>query len=175
MGRPAGTRLLTAFGDAPEEILSGLHGAFDRFESALQQQQDHWLAPPAEGRWSPAQVTEHVLIVNEGVARIVALLLSGKPLRPGGSAPGETVDGRRVAPAGLEPGEGQAWEELQGRWVGSRAALVALGNRVSQADLSRTFHHPFLGEIDAHDWLRMATYHTRHHRRQLEERLPAGS
>jgi DinB superfamily len=167
--------MLTAFGETPEQILAELNRAFDRTEASILEQQDHWLQQPAEGRWSPAQVTEHVLIVNEGVAGIVKLLLSDKPLRPGSGTPGEMVGGKRVAPAGLEPGEGSEWAALQARWNDSRAALMALGEQAQGADLSRRFFHPFLGDIDVHDWLRMATYHTRHHRRQLEERLPAGA
>jgi|GEM_PF-1673850 len=167
-----GTRVLTAFGETPEQIRTELHKALGRFEETLRQEQAHWLAAPAEGRWSPAQVTEHVTIVNEGVARILNLLLSDKPLRNVPAEPGRTQDGKRLAPAALEPGEGQPWAELHPRWQASVSLLDEAVSRLGGADLSRRYSHPFLGPIDAHDWARMVTYHTRHHRRQLTEGQP---
>jgi hypothetical protein len=167
-----GTPALAAFGGTPAEIQAELHNALDRFLSSIPEQQDHWLVSPAEGRWSPAQVTEHVLIVNEGVSGIVALLLSDKPLRPVMGTPGEMVNGKRLAPAGLEPGAGMSWEELEPRWQANRAVLSGLAARLADADLSRRYFHPFLGELGAQDWTRMATVHTRRHRRQLAEGRP---
>ena len=79
------------------------------------------------------------------------------------------IGGRRVSPERLEPGSGLAWADLAGRWQAACERLNAVSARLQDADLSRRYAHPFLGEIDAHDWLRMATFHTRHHRKQLEE------
>ncbi|WP_407539457.1 DinB family protein [Deinococcus radiomollis] len=173
--RASGTRMLTAFGETPAQIQAELHKAFGRFEAAIPDHQGHWLTSPAEGRWSPAQVTEHVLLVNENVARIVALLLSDTPLRAGPAVPGQTLDGKRLAPAGLEPGEGLPWDALEPRWQASRAVLDGVAARLEGADLTRRYFHPFLGEIDAHDWTRMVTFHLRHHCRQLAEGQPAGA
>ena len=163
------SRMLQAFGETPEQMRTELDKAFERFEAGIPEALPHWLAAPADGRWSPAQVTEHVVIVSEGVARIVGLLLSGKPLRSVPAEPGETIDGRRVAPASLVPGAGSDWAELEPRWQASHAELSAVAGHLEGADPSRRFPHPFMGELDAHDWLRMATFHIRHHRRQLAE------
>ncbi|WP_424949398.1 DinB family protein [Deinococcus sp.] len=176
-GRPrseenGGTRILTAFGETPAQIQTELYKALRRFAASIPEHQSHWQGAPAEGRWSPAQVTEHVLLVNEGVSKIVSLLLSDKPLRPVPTTPGETVGGKRVAPAGLEPAAAMGWAELEPRWQASMALLTGLAARLEGADLSRRYFHPFLGELDAHDWTRMATFHTRHHRRQLSEGQP---
>ncbi len=161
--------MLTAFGETPEQISAELHKALERFQVALPECQGHWLISPAPGRWSPAQVTEHVLLVNEAVAEIAAQLLSQTPRLPPPSGPGQVIGGRRVSPERLEPGPGLAWADLAGRWQAACERLNAVSARLPEADLSRRYAHPFLGEIDAHDWLRMATFHTRHHRRQLEE------
>lgn len=165
--QPAGPSPLRAFGETPAEMAANMEAALDAFEAQLPAHAASWLAAPAQGRWSPAQVAEHVLIVNEGVGRIVGLLLSDKPLRQGPRTPGETLDGRRLAPPGLEPGDGTPWADLQPRWQASQQTLRELGARLPDADLSRRFFHPFMNDLDAHDWYRMATYHTRHHRRQL--------
>ena len=164
--------MLTAFGETQEQIQAELHKAFGRFEAAVPNHQDHWLTSPAEGRWSPAQVTEHVLLVNKNVGRIVALLLSDAPLRAGPAVPGETVGGKRMAPPGLEPGKGLPWATLEPRWQSSQALLTDLAARLEGTDLTRRYFHPFLGEIDAHDWTRMVTFHLRHHCRQLAEGQP---
>ena len=168
-GASRGTRMLTAFGETPEQISAELHKALERFQVALPECQGHWLISPAPGRWSPAQVTEHVLMVNEAVAEIAVQLLSQTPRLPPPSAPGQVIGGKRVSPERLEPGQGAAWTEFAGRWQAARERLVAAAARLQDADPSKRYAHPFLGEIDAHDWLRMATFHTRHHRKQLEE------
>ena len=168
-GASRGTRMLTAFGETPEQIGAELHKALERFQVTLPECQGHWLISPAPGRWSPAQVTEHVLKVNEVVAEIAAQLLSQTPRLPPPSGPGQVIGGKRVSPERLEPGPGAAWADLAGRWQVACERLNAVSARLQDADLSRRYAHPFLGEIDAHDWLRMATFHTRHHRRQLEE------
>jgi DinB superfamily len=163
------SRMLHAFGETPEQMRLQLSRAFELFEAAISDAQPHWLTAPAEGRWSPAQVSEHVALVSEGVAKIVGLLLSDKPLRSVPAEPGETVDGKRLAPVNLQPGPGSDWTGLQPRWQASHASLAAAAERLEHADPSRRFYHPFMGELDACDWLRMATYHIRHHRRQLAE------
>ena len=161
--------MLTAFGETPEQISAELHVALERFQVAVPECQSHWLTPPAPGRWSPAQVTEHVLMVNEAVAEIVVQLLAHTPRLPPPSGPGQMIGGKRVSPERLVPGPGAAWAELAGRWHAARERLTAAAVCLEDADLSRRYAHPFLGEIDAHDWVRMATFHTRHHRKQLEE------
>jgi DinB superfamily len=162
--------MLQAFGRTPQELAENLETAIARFETqaARARQDGRWLTAPAEGKWSPAQITEHVLLVNEGTARVVALLTGDKPLRPGGGQPGEYRDGKRQAPAATLPGEGSAWETLEERWAANRNLLPQLTARLAGADEGRTFFHAFMGELGAADWLRMASYHTRHHRRQLE-------
>ncbi|MFC4454851.1 DinB family protein [Deinococcus sonorensis] len=159
---------LRAFGDTPEQIGVSLEKAFDRYEAALPGQQARWLVSPAPDRWSPAQITEHVIIVNEGTARVVGLLLSQKPLREVPQVPGTLVDGKRKAPAITEPGPGSAWSELEPRWQASRAALLALVPQLAHADPERTYWQPFMGELGAADWMRLASYHMRNHLRQLE-------
>ena len=166
---PEGARQLRAFGETPEQMRAQLSAAFERFEASVAEQQDHWLTVPTEGRWSPAQVTEHVIIVNEGVGKIVRLLLSDKALRELPRTGGVQKDGKYQAPVNLQPGEGQPWEDLEARWQASRELLTELSAHLDSADLSRRMFHPFYDDLDAHDWTRMAIAHLRQHRRQLEE------
>lgn len=177
-----GTRVLTAFGETPEQIRAELHKALEQFgASALEssgtgtpEPRPEWLTHPAPDRWSPAQVAEHVLLVNERVGRMVTLLCDGRPLPDLPMVPGVMVGGRRRCPPEIEPGAGVPWAELAGRWHVSCELLTSPQLDLEGADLSRRLFHPFLGPIDAHDWLRMATFHTRHHRRQLFEGQTSG-
>ncbi|ULH15796.1 DinB family protein [Deinococcus sp. KNUC1210] len=164
-----GARQLRVFGDTPEQIREQLELAFDRFEASIPAHQGHWLTTPSQGRWSPAQVTEHVIIVNEGVAKLLRLLLSDKGLRELPRTPGVQQGDRYQAPAHLQPGEGQSWESLQPRWQANRELLRDLSAQLENADLSRRMFHPFYDDLDAYDWTRMVTGHLRQHRRQLEE------
>ncbi|MDB5044737.1 MAG: hypothetical protein JWQ08_787 [Deinococcus sp.] len=161
-------QLLRAFGQTPADVRSRLERELDAFERAVNAAQPHWHTTLPGRSWTAAQESEHIIRVNAGTARIAALLLSDKPLRPGDQTPGILVDGKRQAPAGLQPGPDQSWADLSAGHTQTRAALL---NAAAQAPETsdRTFFHPFMGELTALDWLRMAGFHVRHHRKQLEK------
>lgn len=158
----------------PEAVSSRLRRELGAFEQAMHAAAAHWHTRLPGRDWTPAQEIEHTILVNEGTGRVVRLLLSGKPLRDVAVAPGQLRDGRRVAPAGTEPGPDQPLDTLLARHAASRALLEEVQ---ADPDPQRTFPHPFLGQIDALDWLRMAAGQTGHHRRTLQaglDRLNAG-
>lgn len=130
------------------------------FEQALRMAASHWHTLLPGRAWTPAQEAEHTILVNEGTGRIVRLLLSDRPLRAGPQEPGRTENGKRLAPAGTEPGPGEELGVLLARHAAAAARLRELH---AAPNPERTFVHPFLGPLDALDWLRMATWHTRHH------------
>ncbi|WP_019588773.1 DinB family protein [Deinococcus apachensis] len=158
---------LRAMGDSPEEVRDRLARELGAFEAAVLAAQPQWHETLPFRAWTAAQESEHVILVNEGTARIVALLLSDRPLRPVPPVPGELVEGRRQAPTGTRPGPDQPWETLRERHATAREALLSHAPRATD-DPGRRFFHPFMGEITALDWLRMAAFHIRHHRKQLQ-------
>lgn len=158
---------LRAFGTSPDEVAARLTRELGAFEAAVLAAQERWHAPLPGREWTAAQESEHVILVNEGTARIVALLVSDRPLRPVPQVPGELVGGRRRAPASLVPGPDQPWEALRERHAAAREALLAGATRATD-DPERRFFHPFLGDLTALDWLRMVAAHIRHHRGQLQ-------
>lgn len=157
--------ILTPFGATPQEAASRLKRELDAFEEAALEHRADWLNPPEPGRWSPAQLTEHVLLANESFGKVVHLLGSERPLPDSPRTPGRLVNGRAVAPAFLEPGAGQPWSELEGRWQEVNARFLRAARQ--SADPARTFWHPYFGELSALGWTQAAAWHTRHHRRQL--------
>lgn len=159
---------LHALSPTPEAVADRLRRELDAFEQVLREAEATWDRRMPDREWSPAQEAEHVILVNEGTARIVRLLLSDKPLREVPEQPGRIVNGRRLAPEGTEPGPGQPLSTLLDRHAAARALLVEFQPEPNPA---RTFYHPFLGRLDALDWLRMTTWHTRNHRKAMRAGL----
>lgn len=158
----------------PEATAQGMRRELEAFEATLRRAAAHWGEPMPGRTWTPAQEAEHTILVNEGVGRLVRLLLSGKPLREVPHQPGRVEKGRRVAPPGTEPGPGEGLEELLARHA---ATFPLLAGVRAEPDPERTWPHAFLGRLDALDWLRMAAWQTGHHRRTLGaglDRLEAG-
>ncbi|MCD0159368.1 DinB family protein, partial [Deinococcus sp. 6GRE01] len=60
-----------------------------------------------------------------------------------------------------------AWEDLDTRWAQSRAGLERAAAELRHTP-GRTLWHPFFGELDAMDWMRMVAIHLNNHRKQLE-------
>lgn len=161
--------VLAVMGATPDDVRARLTKELDRFEAQLRTRQADWTRVQPGREWSPAQDAEHVILINDSIARGVALLLSDRELRPSPRAPGETTpDGRRVAPPHTRPSDtGLAWEDLDTRWAQSRAGLERTAADL-RATPGRTLWHPFFGELDALDWMRMVAIHLNNHRKQLE-------
>ncbi|WP_034387643.1 DinB family protein [Deinococcus sp. YIM 77859] len=162
--------LLRATYPTPEGLSAQLEREFAALAQTMRAAAPHWHTPMPGRTWSPAQEAEHTILVNEGTGRVVRLLLSERPLRPVPLEPGRTAQGKRLAPPGTEPGPGEALETLLERHA---AAGPLLSGARAAPNPERTFPHPFLGELDALDWLRMAAWHTRHHRQAIERGLAA--
>ena len=157
----------------PEALLGSMRRELDAFEGVMRAAVPHWNTRLPGRDWTPAQEADHTILVNEAGGRIVKLLLSGKPLREVVRQPGRTQGGKRVAPPFLEPGPEQPLEALLARNEATRALLEVH----AEPDPQRTFYHPFMNDLDALGWLRMAAYQTRHHRLSMQaglDRLNAG-
>lgn len=152
----------------PAQTAQGLGEELQAFGAALRPAAPHWHTRLPGRAWSPAQEAEHVLLVNEHTGRLVRLLCSDRPLRVMAQEPGRTENGRRLAPPGTEPGPGETLEALLERHARSSALLAEFR---PGPDPERTWVHPFLGPLDALDWLRMAAWHTGHHRRAMARGL----
>ncbi|MFB9990756.1 DinB family protein [Deinococcus oregonensis] len=164
---------LRAYAPTPADVQARLERELNAFERAVEAVQPHWHTTLPGRAWTAAQESDHIIRVNAGTARIAALLLSDRPLRPTEQIPGVMVDGKRQAPAGLEPGPDQAWADLSAAHTQTRAALLQAAAQAPESS-ERTFFHPYLGQLTALEWLKMAALHIRHHRKQLEQ-LAQGS
>lgn len=137
-----------------------------------------WLTPPAPGKWSPAQVAEHVALAYE---------LSRKALTgtfPGTSAPSflrplirrfflapvlrNGAFGRRAkAPGVFLPGQPSTTpESAAARLALTSSAFESLIEETARSG-AETIDHPFFGRVPLADYLRLQAIHTNHHFRQL--------
>ena len=162
--------LLARFGRDPEAVRAALAREFTAFEALPTALTAVWLEPYAPGKWSPAQMTEHVLKVNVGMSKTLYLLRRDAPLPEQTRTPGSLENGKAQAPAFSYPSEGLAWEILQPKWQGTKTRFLAEAEQVGrvQAEATqRTWFHPYFGDLDALGWLQAAAFHMAHHRKQL--------
>lgn len=162
---------------AAEEHRAALRGFL---EAARGVEEGRWARPLAPGKWSPAQVAEHLALTYEALLREVG---GGSPMRLRLSAahrallrwlllphvlfhrsfPLRAPAVRELRPAdGAHPGRDAVLPRLEA--LGERfereldAARRAGGGRVT---------HPFFGTVPPVKALRFCAVHLEHHRRQL--------
>ena len=130
---------------------------------------------PDPGRWSVAEVLEHLAVLEGG---IVQLLRSQAAAGPAEAAAASTLDERAVldrsrpwvAPPRVQPrGElsaAAAWERL-GQ---TRAALLAAMEGGDEQSLTqKTYPHPVLGPLSLRQWVTFIGLHEGRHAAQIEE------
>jgi hypothetical protein len=147
---------------------------------------EEWrMLSPGDGRWSPAQILEHVALVQESVIGILERLLEGVP--PGGEAP--TADAlakatamdrfgllnrgyRATAPDFAHPSANPDWEGVLRSLDRGTRTLGSLADRFWNADLTSVIHpHPVLGRMTGYQWFRFVPQHEARHTLQLREAL----
>jgi hypothetical protein len=164
------------------ELASALdanRAAVDDLMRAAEACGEAWTTPSAPGKWSPAQVVEHVAISLEEGADVVAGRPSMLPTVPAFLRPLAKLFLKRVnktgvfpksktAP-GLDPPEGPA-TPAEGR-PRLEAALAEFARECEARSASgQPVRSPAFGTVRVEEYARFIEAHTRHHTRQL----PAG-
>lgn len=135
------------------------------------------------GKWSPAQILEHLFLTYQGTNRGIAKCLEqSAPLATRATLKdrmatllvinfGYIPEGRkapeRATPRGMPPEQvRQALApELQKMSSGLDDCERKFGSRTKIMD------HPFLGPLTANEWRKFHWVHGRHHARQIRERM----
>lgn len=108
--------------------------------------------------WSAYMTLEHIRIVNQATAGVIAQLLHGR-------TPGRTASTADVKPApGIGPEVVLAMEE-------SCAALVRVADGAATLRTKARYAHPWFGPLDAAGWHVLTGFHMRLHRKQVESIL----
>jgi hypothetical protein len=136
---------------------------------------DAWLRPPAEGKWSPAEVADHLALVY----RVMLAELDGAPPLPRRAGPATTrvlrwvllphILFHRTIPVRVKaPREVRPRRDLPGPDETIRA-LLELADRL-EARLGAggaRITHPYFGSLGAPTALRFCAAHMEHHQRQI--------
>jgi hypothetical protein len=162
-----------------QETLGTNRTAVEEFQAAARTVPDQaWAQPTAPGKWTPAQIVEHVALAYELSLAALRGHFPGKPmprlLRPiirtfffkpvisnGRFASGAKSPG----PFQPSPSPGPA-ERLIPR-VRAASDSFELAVAEEQRMGRTTLDHPFFGRIPLIDYVLLQTVHTRHHHAQL--------
>jgi hypothetical protein len=152
-----------------EEITSGWSGV-------------EWCqAPP--GKWNSAQILEHLLLTYTGTSKGLRLVLDGARSLPGAPRLAHRIRTLVVTKLGWMPLGREAFRQiLPDRGLRPESmrrfydALVAMDATLNDAERRfgkrvKVLDHPFLGPLDAQEWRLFHRTHTRHHLKQVVERV----
>jgi DinB superfamily len=138
---------------------------------------------PEPNVWSITDILHHLSLADDGSGRLMARML--QQARDDGFPPDTTPDAsvlgaldevvkaaesaKAVAPDRVTPRSHVPAEECLVRLRSSRERLSSAMEELASFDLSAaTFPHPFFGSLDAYQWLLLAGWHERRHRKQIE-------
>ena len=122
----------------------------------------------AAGKWTPAQIADHVIRANGLFGKSLEYVVGGKPLIVM-SRGRVTEDGRALAPAEEQPTPDRAREDLIQTFEVGLARLLAAGKRNAKAGLlpNVCLDQAFFGPMTGLECLQLAAWHIRHHTKQL--------
>jgi len=156
------------------------HEAVEKFiRAARAVPATRWQEPRAEGKWSPAQVTEHLAVAYELSRKMVAgnaNVTEGLPprilqplirtvVRLTVLRTGKFM--RAKAPAFFQPSSSPASQEvLCKRLEAASNGFEQDAMRAKQTGQT-AFDHAFFGRFGVAEYLQLQAYHTVHHRAQL--------
>jgi DinB superfamily len=139
-----------------------------------------WGREAAPGKWSPAQVTEHVALAYErtrelltrppgrGIPRLFRLLIRHfyvRPILKNGRFPSKAKAPKPFQPSGAPPLAEALCARLEAAAHGLEEDFegqISAGKEI--------LDHPVFGRVNLVDALRFQAIHTAHHRRQLPTR-----
>jgi uncharacterized damage-inducible protein DinB len=139
--------------------------------------EDQWKTRPAEGRWSAGELIGHLSAVERLILARTDELLQNPP-KPVPffkrfHVPMMIVEARvirRKAPAAVEPQPAGEKEETLAELRGARERTLAFIEETRGRNLSKyNFRHPFLGNLNAYEWLQFIASHEIRHMKQMRE------
>jgi hypothetical protein len=147
-------------------------------ETARKVPPEKWEQPVAPGKWSPAQIVDHIAVTTEvalkaikgdpsmgSIPKFLRFLprkLGFDPTIKKGRFPEKQRGPAVFAPSTGHPSYEASIEKLN-------RAIAALETHVNavMAKGEHSFEHSFFGRVSIPDYIRFGTLHTQHHERQL--------
>jgi len=157
------------------KALESNRGAVDEFLGVAQSMEPQWMTPRSEGKWSPAQVVEHVARTYEEGAKLVAGDSSHFPNMPGFLRPimrglfyNRILKNKSFPKAktfkAFDPAEGPS-SVAEGR-TRLAGALDKFEDAVRKQD-STTIVSGVFGKVPLDSYVHFQELHARHHQQQL--------
>lgn len=135
-----------------------------------------WHRSDGEGRWTPAQILEHLVLVEQRILGLLGAMLEQAPEadwreRTAAQEPKLAATAVAVskveAPPPMHPQGNRAPAELQAAFAALRERTIALAVRRGELE-QRVKTHLALGDLNGWQWLRVLGYHTERHLAQMQ-------
>jgi hypothetical protein len=141
-----------------------------------------------EGAWTPAEIVEHLAIIEGNLVRLVGKLVgkaesaggasgaAAQPMQPFSLAEhaARARAEKFVAPEEVRPRGDVTIADALARLRESRAALHALRPRIEATDGAHVrYPHPAFGPLNLYQWLAFIGLHEQRHLEQMERLLTA--
>lgn len=152
--------------------------------SGLTDEQANFLSEESGGKWTAANIVEHIAIVQEAMTRISAKLLTeaqNRGVKADGAAKisrnflqkaSEMKDKKFEAPERARPSGKLSITESLAKMEETRRKLEDLRPLFESVECSDfKFPHPAFGDLTAHEWLALVGGHESRHIRQIENIL----
>ena len=141
-------------------------------------------ARPTETAWSAAEVLEHLMRVEKGIAKLLVMKVGEVQAMP--DAPREALNiadfscprldvlldraSRIDAPERVVPVGELSADAARGALLETRRSLLEQLHAADGLALSSVIHpHPFLGPLDLYEWVYFVALHERRHTAQVRE------
>jgi hypothetical protein len=163
-----------------DALLAANRSAVDELIAVAERAQPNWNTPRAPGKWSPAQVAEHVARSLEEAANVVANKPSKLPTLPSFVRPIAGFMLRRIVRSGkfpkaktngaMNPARTSPTIPGSPAEAGARlqSALTIFERECRARAASRMpIESPAFGTVTVEDYARFTELHTRHHTKQI--------
>lgn len=145
-----------------------------------------WQRAPA-GKWTPAQIVEHLAISMNSSAEKFEHRRAYAPMRARPRSALELLAKAAIlgiqwypqgfrAPEPTRPAEGVARDAAEAHFQNGLARWERLERELLPARRADLFvKHPRLGDLTLEEWMRFHVVHARHHARQIRDRIAPGA
>jgi hypothetical protein len=164
-----------------EEVDRTRERLYKRVEGLTQEQATH---RPAPGAWTPAEIVEHLSLIEGRLLQMLSMMLRKAEAAGIGNAPSEmkpftldafierTQNEKYTAPEAVTPGGEATLSDSLSKLRRSREELRSLRPRIEAMDLSTiTYPHPAFGPLNFYQWMAFIGLHEARHLRQAESTL----
>lgn len=167
-----------------------LRSATDRLQAAIAAiPDDRWNVAPDADSWSPAEVVEHLAVVEASSLRLLTTRFAAgtDPRPPASWAPerqreeisdrdaaivtrlGDMTERRKAPDMVVPTGRYPTRAEALGAFLEAREQTIAFAAAADEAELrKRMAPHPAVGPLDGIQWLLFLAFHGDRHAMQLE-------